>query len=144
MWAMRVEQSRNSPGAEDVVEKEGVGAGPAAPDAAKERGDKKQGETESRDAEEQYPEVLDVKADAEDVKFPVGDVEEDGGVAVDGNPRQGGEDQEDEKSDDPPCGGESPGDVGGMELEVRSVLVDGGDGVEVRCFLSGFGHRDVS
>ena len=55
----------------DVVEEDGLRAGPAAPDAPEERRDEEEPETEAADQEEQKPEVLGGQGEAEEVEAPV-------------------------------------------------------------------------
>ncbi len=72
--------------AENVVEENGVGAGPTAPDPSEQSGDKKQGEAQAGDKEKEQPEVLDGQRDAEHVETALGGIEKEGGVPVDRNP----------------------------------------------------------
>ena len=72
----------------DVLQEHGLRAGPSAPQAAKDRGDKEEREAEAGDEEEGHPQVLGGKAQAEEVEASVDDIEEDGGVPVDRYPRQ--------------------------------------------------------
>ena len=95
--------------AEDVLEEDGVGAGPAAPEAAEEGGDEEEGEAEAGEEEEAEPEILGDEGDAEEVEAAVVDVEEDGGVAVDGDPGEGDVDGDEEEAEDGAPAGEGAG-----------------------------------
>ncbi len=57
--------------AEDVVEEDGLGAGPTAPYAAGHGGDDEEGEGEAGDDEKQEPEVLEHQGQAEQVELAV-------------------------------------------------------------------------
>lgn len=126
--------------AEDVLQKDGVGAGPSAPETTKQGGNEKEGEAEARDEEEEDPEVLGSEGEAEEVKAALGDVEEDGWVAVDLNPRKGDVDEEHHGGDEAAQRVEFPADIGGVKHVVGAVIVDGGDGLEVGRFFNWLGH----
>lgn len=114
-----------------MFEENGVGTGPSAPDSAEEGGEIIEGEGEAGDDEKAEPEVLGGEGDPEEVEAEIGGVEEDGGVAVDGNPGEGDVDEDEDQSGEASPVGEGSAHVGGVQHLPRSILGDGGDAVEI-------------
>ena len=128
-------------GAIDEFEKHRLRAGPAAPDASEQRGDKKQRKAQAGDEEEQQPRFLRGDGPAEEVETPLGHIEEHRWVSTNRNPRQ----QEIDRDQRP--GRKSAGDrpaaarIGRMQEVPRAVVVDGGDGIDAG---TGGGHGESS
>ena len=116
---------------EDVFEKDGVRAGPATPKPAKEGGEEEKGKAHSCDAEEEDPEILRGEGDAEEVEFPLENVDEHCGGIIDGDPGKDDVDDEEEDGENTPRDHESAGDISRVQHVMGSVIVDGGHTVEI-------------
>ena len=68
------------------------------------------------------------------MKFPLGEIKKNGGESVDFDPRQQHVDREDENPESPPPESEIPLHIGRMNEVMRTVLVDGGDGLAIGLF----------
>ena len=126
----------------DVIEEDGVGAGPAAPDPPEEGGGEEEGEAEAADAEEENPEVLGDDGEAEEVEAASGNIEKDGGVAVDLEVGKEDVDGDHGEAGDLAPKGEASFDIVRVEEIPRAVSVDGGDGIEVGVLVF-LGHGGV-
>lgn len=127
--------------AEDVVEENRVGAGPAAPQAAQDGGDEKQHEAQPADQEEKHPQVLRQQCETEEMEPPPFEVEQHRRRAVHRQPRQRHVNR-DEKRREPPAGrGEPPAHIRRMQHMVRAIRIDGRDGNQVRAFQRCAGDR---
>lgn len=125
---------------ENVFEEDGLGASPSAPDPSEEGGDKKEEKSEPGDEEKEEPCILGSECEAEQVETAVDDIEENGGVAIDVNPRQENVDGDEEEGAEASPSHPRATDIGGVDGEVGTVLIDGRDGIEVGFFGLG-GHR---
>src|SRR3954471_13758294 len=68
------------------VEEDRLRTGPAAPDTAEQCGDVEKAEAETAHDEEGDPDILAEKRQAEVVELAIGDIEEEGRIAIDANP----------------------------------------------------------
>ena len=118
-----------------MFQKDGVGAGPAAPEPTEQGGEEEEGEAHSGDAKEEDPEILGGESDTEEVELTGGEIEEDRGSVVDLNPGQCDIDDQEKKGENPSSDHEATGDIGRVQNVVGSVIVDGGDTVEIRILV---------
>ena len=114
-----------------MFEKDGVRAGPSAPESTEEGGDKEEGEAGAGDEEKENPEVLGEESEPEEVKLALGQIEKDSRGVIDRDPGKSHVDDEKENRENPPRDGKASGDIGRMEDVVRPVLIDRGHAVEV-------------
>jgi hypothetical protein len=98
-----------------MLKKNCVGAGPSAPDSAKHGGDAEEAESKSRDEKEEHPQILRGERETKEMKAPVQCIQEYGGEAVHGNPRERDVDDEEQRSDDAPPFREAAGDIGRVQ-----------------------------
>ncbi len=117
--------------AEDMVEKNGLRTGPAAPDAAEQGGEEKQREAEAGDEKKKQPQVLGGERPAEEMETPVGQVEKDGRISADFDPRQQRIKRDEAERTCSPPAAEAPAHVGRMQKKPRTVAANGGDRIEV-------------
>ncbi|OPZ70706.1 MAG: hypothetical protein BWY82_01966 [Verrucomicrobia bacterium ADurb.Bin474] len=127
----RVAFHQSFDGSEDLFEQQGVGTGPAAPDAAPERGDHKQEESKPGEDEEGEPQILGDEGDPEKVKATMGNVEEHSGVAADVDPWKDHGDQQQEQSDNGAGPGEASTHMGRTNEPPGSVRIDRGNGIQI-------------
>jgi hypothetical protein len=121
-----------------MVEEHRVGAGPAAPDPAQERGAEEQREAHAGDGKEHDPQVLRHEGQAEEVEHPVFDIEEHRRVAIDGNPGQRDIDCNQDHADPAAQSDPASAHVGRVQEVARSIGIDGRDGIQIGAF--GAGH----
>jgi len=92
--------------------------------------DEEERKPEAGDQEKHQPQVLRGERPAEEVKAAHRDVEEDGGITADLDPRQQEVDRNQDERRPGPGAREAAGDVGGKHIPARPVVPDGGDGIE--------------
>ncbi len=127
-----------------VIQKHRVRTSPATPDAAQQRGPEKQGETKPADREKHHPQILRHERQPEEVEHPVFHIQEHRRIAIDGNPRQKHVDPDQQHPHHAPCQHPFPLHIRRMQEIARSVVIDRGDGVEVRFFDGSHGSDEPS
>lgn len=68
------------------------------------------------------------------MELAFGDIEKDGGCVIDLDPREADIDCEEENAEGAAAPSEAAFNIRWVQNVVRSVLVDGGDGVKIGCF----------
>ena len=124
----------------DMLQKNGVGAGPAAPDTAKESGDVKQRETESRDKKKAHPQVLHGQREAHEVKAAVQHIEKHRRKAVHRNPRQRDVNNEQQQRGETTGTREFSRHICRMQRLLAAILIDGAKRDEIQ-FVHVSGHH---
>ena len=107
-------------------------AGPAAPDPAEERGQKKEQEASPAEHEEQQPHVLRGGGPAEEMEPARRGIQEHRRKTADLDPRQRQIKNDEPPARDPPQERKAAGAVGGMQEEAGAVGPDGRDGIKRR------------
>lgn len=110
--------------AKNLLQEYRLRTGPAAPDAAEQRGDIVETETQARDQEEQQPKVLRRQGRAKKMEAPICDVQEYRRVSVDRYPRETYIDEDQHERRNPAGDVEPSFDVSGMQELPRSILSD--------------------
>ena len=124
----------------DLIEEHRLRTGPATPHPAEQRRDEEKRETHSGDDEEQQPQILRREREAEEVETALGEVEKDGRVAVDLDPRQR-EVEDDQRIRRYPARASEPAvSVRWKQERPRPVGANRRDSVTVRKIENGCGH----
>lgn len=114
-----------------MFQKDGVRAGPSAPESPQKGGKEEERKARSGDCKKEHPEVLWCEGEAEEVKFTLGDIQKNSRSFIDGDPREDHVDGEKKKCENPSGKHEGAGDICGVQNVVGPVIIDGGDSVEI-------------
>lgn len=126
-----------------LFEKKSVRAGPATPNSPEQRGDKKEAESEAADRKKKNPKVLCDECETKNIKPAAVNIEKNGGVAIDRNPRESHVNGEKNDGKKGAVAREGAADLVRMNDPMRTVLIHRaeGDKVEFTRFFGCFSHE---